>query len=72
MWDLSIYASITEHDKWRRYEFLRQLRDLGVDPEESGDRLEIRFTGNRETVLRLSAVCESCRIHDIRISRWED
>lgn len=73
MWNLSIYASVTEHDKWRKYDLIRQFRDLGVDPKvsEDGDRLEIRFTGNREAVLRLAAVCESCLIHSIHVDRPE-
>lgn len=73
MWDLSIYASITEHDRWRRYELIRQFRSLEVDPKisEDGERLEIRYTGNRENVFRLADICESCIAHSVHISRPE-
>lgn len=73
MWNLSIYASVTEHDKWRKYDLIRQFRDLGADPKEldGADKIEIRFTGNREAVLRLAEVCESCLIHSIHVGRPE-
>lgn len=67
MWDLELFASVTEHDKWLRWQLIRQFRDLGLDPKEQGDKLEIRFIGNREIVLRAVEVCEAQIIHDIHV-----
>ena len=69
--DLCIFACVTEHDKWRRRELAEKFRALGTEPKEQGDRLEIRQSGSREIILRLAAICESCKIHDIHVNRAE-
>lgn len=73
MWDLEIYASVTIHDREMRWNFERQVLDMGAKAERKGetDILEIRFKGNRETVMRLSELCETCLFHDIRVYRAE-
>ena len=67
MWDLSIFASVTIDDKWSRYQISRQFLDLGAKPIEKGNRLEISFTGNRETVLQLADICNTIQIHSVQV-----
>lgn len=71
MWDLCIYASITEHDAWIRRDYIDSFKKLGVEPIEKGDKLEIKYEGNRATVLQIAAICEECRIHHVHVSRPE-
>lgn len=65
---LNIYCSVVEHDEAKRREFVEELNRLGVEPEFHGDKIEFRYRGGRETVLKLAAYAEAHQVHSINIS----
>ena len=65
---LSIYASIEEHDEARRREFLEQLQRYGIKPEFYGDKIDFRYRGGRETVMKLAEYADDHVAHYINIS----
>lgn len=65
---LSIYCSVEEHDTAKRREYMEQLTRLGIQPEIKGDKVEVRYRGSRNTVMKLAAYAESHTAHSIHIT----
>ena len=65
---LNIYCSVEEHDEAKRREFVEELNRLGVQPEFHGDKIEFRYRGGRETVLKLASYAEAHQAHSINIT----
>lgn len=66
---LSIYGSIREPDDAKRGEFIEQLKRLSVEPIILGDnKVEFRYRGSRNTVMKLATYTEAHKVHSIQIS----
>lgn len=68
MANLNLYASVTEHDADKRRELLEQLRRTGIEPEVHDDKIEFRYRGGRDLVIKLATYAESHRIRSVHIS----
>lgn len=65
---LSIYCSVEEHDEAKREQLLEQLNRLNVVPEFHGDKIEFRFRGGRDIVMKLEAYAEAHLARSIHIT----
>lgn len=65
--NLLIYCSVEEHNEDKRRELLEQLERVGVKPEFHGDKIEFRYRGGRDTVLKLAAYAEAHQARSVNI-----
>ena len=64
----SIYASVEIADYWERRDFVESLKKYGVTGKEFGQhKVEIRYTGSHDTVMKLEALCDSIQAHSINV-----
>lgn len=64
---LNLYVSVGEHDREVREGLLRELHDLDIQPVFHGDKIEIRYYGERETILELAAIVEGIQAHSVNV-----
>ena len=65
---IELFACVETRAQHERKNFVESLKTYGIEPQFLDNKIEFRYTGSRDLVSRLIAMCDAIPAHSIHVS----